>query len=128
MSGDGRFAAGMATRRAVLGDAYVDRALADADALFAPLQQMITEYCWGTVWTGDALDRRTRSLINIGMLSALNRPHEIALHLRGALRNGCTPEEIVEVVQQIAAYCGVPAAIDTMRLAQSVLQEAQGNT
>jgi len=121
-----RYATGTAVRRAVLGDAYVDGALASADALFDPLQRMITEFCWGTVWTSDTIDRRTRSLINIAMLSALNRPHEIALHLRGALRNGCTGEEIADIILQIAAYCGIPAVIETMKLAREAFADDEG--
>ena len=117
------FEKGMEVRRAVLGDDYVDSALANMDDFTAPLQELVTEYCWGSVWTRDQLDRRTRSLLNIAMLSALNRPHEIEIHLRGALNNGCTPEEIREVILQVAIYCGVPAAIDTMKIARRILTE-----
>ena len=105
-----RFEDGLAVRRAVLGDAYVDQALAEADELSRPLQELVTEYCWGAVWTRPGLARKTRSLINVAMLTALNRPHEVRLHLRGALQNGCTKEEITEVLLQAAIYCGVPAA------------------
>ncbi|MEO0411064.1 MAG: 4-carboxymuconolactone decarboxylase [Pseudomonadota bacterium] len=122
-----RFSDGLAVRRAVLGDDYVDKALANSDAFWQPLQEMVTEFCWGSVWTRDGLDKRTRSLLNVAMLSALNRPHEIELHLRGALNNGCTAEDIREVVLQVAAYCGVPAAIDTMRAAKKVFAEADGD-
>lgn len=118
-----RFAAGLAVRREVLGDAYVDQALADADTVSLPLQELVTEYCWGAVWTRGDLDRRTRSLLNIAMLSALNRPHEIELHVRAAQTNGCTVAEIRETILQVAVYCGVPAAIDTMRIARKVLAE-----
>jgi len=121
-----RHPGGMAVRRAVLGDAYVDRMLAAPDTLFDPLQHLITEFCWGTVWTNEAIDRRTRSLVNIAMLSALNRPHETALHLRGALRNGCTREEIAEIILQVAAYCGIPAAIETMKLAREAFADDEG--
>ena len=117
------FEKGMQVRRAVLGDDYVDSALENIDDFTAPLQELITEYCWGSVWTRDQLDQRTRSLLNIAMLSALNRPHEIEIHLRGALNNGCTPEEIREVILQVAIYCGVPAAIDTMKIARRILTE-----
>ena len=117
---DPKLAAGLKVRREVLGEAYVDAALAGATDLTRPLQELVTEFCWGRVWTREGLDRKTRSLINIAMLTALNRPHEIATHLRGALRNGCSQEEIVEVVLQTAVYCGVPAAIDTMRIAKEV--------
>ena len=106
---------GMQTRREVLGDAHVDRSLAAADELTQPLQDMVIEYGWGAVWARPGLDRRTRSLINIGMLTALNRPHELQVHLKGAVNNGCSREEIVEAALQTAVYCGMPAALDTMR-------------
>ena len=118
-----RFDEGLAVRREVLGAEYVDKAIADADELTRPLQGLITEYCWGAVWTRPGLPRKTRSLINLAMLTALNRPHEIRLHLRGALRNGCTKEEIMEVLLQSAIYCGVPAAIDSVRIAREVFKE-----
>jgi 4-carboxymuconolactone decarboxylase len=120
-----RFEAGLAVRREVLGAEYVDRSLAEADDLTRPLQELVTEYCWGEVWTRPGLDRRMRSLLNLAMLTALNRPHEIRLHLRGALRNGCTKEEVMEVFLQTAIYCGVPAAIDSFRIAKEVFQEAE---
>ncbi len=116
-----RFAEGLAVRRAVLGAEYVDRALADAGELTRPLQELVTEYCWGAVWTRPGLSRKVRSLLNIAMLTALNRPHEVKLHLQGAVRNGCTREEIREVLLQTAIYCGVPAAVDSFRLAKEVL-------
>ena len=122
MKGD-RFEKGLAVRREVLGAAYVDKATAGADEFTAPLQELVTEYCWGAVWTRPGLSRQMRSLINIAMLTALNRPHEVRLHLRGALRNGCTKEEIREVLLQSAIYCGVPAAIDSFRIAREVFKE-----
>ena len=118
-----RYEEGLAVRRAVMGDAYVDQALANADELTRPLQDLVTEYCWGEIWTRPGLPRKTRSLINVAMLTALNRPHEVRLHLRGALNNGCTREEITEVLLQAAIYCGVPAAIDSFRIARKVLAE-----
>jgi 4-carboxymuconolactone decarboxylase len=118
-----RFDDGLAVRRQVLGAEYVDKAIADADELTRPLQELITEYCWGAVWTRPGLPRTTRSLINLAMLTALNRPHEIRLHLRGALRNGCTKQEIMEVLLQSAIYCGVPAALDSVRIAREVFGE-----
>ncbi|MEM8983961.1 MAG: carboxymuconolactone decarboxylase family protein [Pseudomonadota bacterium] len=120
-----RYTAGESVRRAVLGNDYVNSALVDSDEFWRPMQEMVTEFCWGTVWTREGIDRRTRSLLNIAMLSALNRTHEVELHLRGALNNGCTAEEIREVVLQVAAYCGVPAAIDTMRIAKRVLTSSE---
>jgi len=109
------FDAGMKTRREVLGDEHVDRSLAQADELTRPLQDLVVEYGWGAVLARPGLDRRTRSLINIGMLTALNRPHELSVHLKGAINNGCSRDEIVEAALQTAVYCGMPAALDTMR-------------
>ena len=119
----GRFAAGLAVRRQVLGAKYVDEAMRGADDFTGPLQELVTEYCWGAIWTRPGLPRKTRSLINLAMLTALNRPHEVRLHLRGALRNGCTRQEIMEVLLQAAIYCGVPAAIDSFRVAREVLAD-----
>jgi 4-carboxymuconolactone decarboxylase len=116
-----RFEAGLDVRRSVLGEEYVNKALAQADDFSRPLQELVTEYCWGAVWTRPGLPRKTRSLLNLAMLTALNRPHEVKIHLRGALRNGCTREEIMEVLLQAAIYCGVPAAVDSFRLAREVL-------
>lgn len=116
---------GMAIRRAVVGGAHVDDALAAAGDLGAPLQDLVTEYCWGAVWGRGGLDRRTRSLITIAMIGALNRPNELRAHLRGALRNGVTREEILEVFLQMAAYCGFPAALDGFTTARAVL-DAEG--
>lgn len=118
-----RYERGLAVRREVLGAAYVDRSLAEADDFSRPMQELVTEYCWGEIWTQPELPRKTRSLINIAMISALNRPHELKLHVRGALRNGCTKEEIRAVLMQVAIYCGVPAAIDGLRVAREVLKE-----
>ena len=122
MSGE-LFEAGMKTRRAVLGDAYVDASMNAVDAFTGPLQKLVTEYCWGTVWNRPGLDRRTRSLLNLAMLTALNRPHEIKTHVRGAINNGLSKDEIAEVFLQAAIYCGVPAALDSTRLAKEVFKE-----
>jgi 4-carboxymuconolactone decarboxylase len=119
---DSTYEQGMEIRRAVVGDEYVDGALAAAGELGAPLQDLVTEYCWGAVWGRPGLERKTRSLINIAMISALNRPNELRAHLRGALHNGVTPEEIREVFLQVAAYCGFPAALDGFKTAQAVLE------
>src|SRR5499433_4102794 len=108
---------GLKIRRAVLGRKYVDASIKAADEFNRPLQELVTEYGWGAVWGRPGLSRKTRSLINLAMLTALNRPHEVRLHLRGALRNGCTKEEVMEVLLQTAIYCGVPAAIDSFRIA-----------
>lgn len=117
------FDKGLKMRKAVLGDEYVEKSLASADAFNMPLQELVTSYCWGEVWTREALPPRTRSLINLAMLTALNRPHELKLHLRGAVNNGCSVDEIREVLLQTAIYCGVPAAIDAFRNAREVLTE-----
>ncbi len=116
-----RFERGMKIRREVLGSAHVDATMAAVDDFTGPLQQLVTEYCWGTVWAREELPRRTRSLINLSMIAALNRPHELKLHVRGALRNGVSREEIREVLLQVAIYCGLPAAIDSFRAAKEVL-------
>ncbi len=120
-----RFDDGLAVRRRVLGPAYVDAAMRGADAFTRPLQELVTEYCWGAVWTRPGLPRKTRSLLNLAMLTALNRSHEVRLHVRGALRNGCTHDEIMETLLQTAIYCGVPAAIDSFRIAREVLAEPE---
>ncbi len=117
------FKKGLAIRRAVVGDTYVDRSLNSADDLTAPLQKLVTEYCWGEIWSRPGLARRERSFLNLAMLIALNRPHELRLHLRGAINNGITPAEIQEVVLQAAIYCGVPAALDSMKAAKEVIEE-----
>jgi 4-carboxymuconolactone decarboxylase len=117
------FERGLAMRKAVLGDEYVEKALASADDFSRPLQDLVTSFAWGQVWTREELPPRTRSLVNLAMLSALNRPHELRIHLRGAVNNGCTNEEIREVLLQVAVYCGFPAAIDAFRAAREVLVE-----
>ena len=117
------FEKGLATRRAVLGADYVDRAIASADDFNRPMQELVTEYCWGEIWNRPGLDRKTRSIINLAMLTALNRPHEIKMHVRGAINNGLTKQEISEVFLQTAIYCGVPAAVDSFRLARDVFRE-----
>jgi 4-carboxymuconolactone decarboxylase len=117
------FEQGLKTRREVLGAEYVDAAIAGADEFNRPIQELVTQYCWGEVWNRPGLDRHTRSLLNLAMLTALNRPHELKLHLRGALTNGVTKDEIREVLLQSAIYCGLPAAIDSFRLAREVFRE-----
>lgn len=114
------FKRGLEIRRAVVGADYVDKSLANADDFNMPMQELVTEYCWGAVWGRDDLPRKTRSLLNLAMISVLNRPHELKLHVAGALRNGVTREEIREVFLQVAIYAGVPAAIDSFRIAREV--------
>ncbi|HET9130392.1 MAG TPA: 4-carboxymuconolactone decarboxylase [Terriglobia bacterium] len=117
------FDKGLAIRRAVLGSEYVDKSIAAMDDFTRPLQEIVTQYCWGEVWGRPNLDRKTRSFLNLAMLSALNRPHEVKLHVRGALNNGVTKEEIREIFLQVAIYCGVPAAMDSFRIAKEVFKE-----
>lgn len=117
------FEKGLKIRREVLGAEFVDKAIANADDFNRPLQELVTQYCWGEVWGRPGLDRRTRSLINLAMLSALNRPHEVKMHIKGALNNGLTKDDIKEVFLIVAIYCGVPAAVDSFRSAKEVFQE-----
>ena len=117
------FKAGMKVRRQVLGDAYVDASLAKADTFTEDLQQFVTEHAWGAIWTRPGLDLKTRSFLNLSMLAALNRPAELKLHIRGALNNGVTRDEMKEVFLQVAAYCGAPAALDAFKAAKEVFAE-----
>jgi len=121
--GENRLERGNRVRREVLGDAHVDRSMRQATDFTRVVQEYVTASCWGDVWSRPGLDRRTRSLLNLAMLTALNRPHEFSVHIRGALRNGCTEEEIQEVLLQTAAYCGAPAALESFRLAERVIEE-----
>jgi 4-carboxymuconolactone decarboxylase len=116
-----RFERGLAIRREVLGAEYVDRSLNAADDFTRDLQELVTEYCWGAGWGREALTRRDRSLLNLAMLGSLNRATEFKLHLRGALRNGCTREEIKDTLMQLTIYAGVPAGVEAFRLAREVL-------
>ncbi|MEZ5669656.1 MAG: carboxymuconolactone decarboxylase family protein [Alphaproteobacteria bacterium] len=118
-----RFERGLKTRRAVLGDAYVDRALDNATDFSWPVQELTTEWCWDATWNREGLDRRSRSILNLGMIAALNRPHEFKAHVRGALNNGITVPELQEICIQIGTYCGVPAAMEAFRLAGEVVKE-----
>lgn len=117
------FEKGLKTRREVLGAEYVDNSIKNADDFNIPMQELVTQYCWGDVWNRPGLDRRTRSFLNLAMITALNRPHELKLHVRGAINNGLTKDEIMEVFLQTAIYCGVPAAIDSFRNAKEVFKE-----
>jgi 4-carboxymuconolactone decarboxylase len=113
--------AGIAVRRAVLGAEHVDKSLANVSEFSRAMQEFVTEYCWGAVWSRPGLERRDRSLLNIAMLTALNRIHELKLHIRGALTNGVTPAEIREVLLQAGVYCGAPAGLEAFRAAEEVL-------
>ena len=117
------FDKGLMTRHAVLGADYVDNSIKNADDFNLPMQELVTEYCWDAIWNRPGLDRKTRSMLNLAMLTALNRPHEFRLHVRGAINNGLTKDEIKEVLLQTAIYCGVPAAIDSFKNAKEVLKE-----
>jgi 4-carboxymuconolactone decarboxylase len=117
------FQRGLAVRKEVLGAAHVQRSLDAATDFTRDLQEIVTEYCWGAVWDRDGIDRRTRSIINLAMLTALNRSHELAVHVRGALNNGVTVDEIKEVLLQAAVYCGMPAALDASRVADKTIAE-----
>ena len=117
------FEKGLAMRRAVLGAEYVDRSIANVDEFNKPFQKLVTEWCWGEVWNRPGLERKTRSMLNLAMLTALNRPNEVRLHVRGAINNGVSREEIQEVLMQACIYCGVPAALGSFRIASEVLRE-----
>ena len=117
------FEQGLKMRRAVLGSEYVDASIKNATDFNIDMQELVTQYCWGDVWNRPGLDRKTRSFLNLAMITALNRPHELKLHVRGAINNGLTKEEIKEVFLQAGIYCGVPAAIDSFRVASEVFKE-----
>jgi len=117
------FEKGLKTRREVLGSEYVDISIKNAGEFNMPMQELVTEFAWNAIWNRPGLDRRSRSMINLAMLTALNRPHELKLHLKGAINNGLTKEEIREILMQTAIYCGVPAAIDSFRCAKEVFAE-----
>ncbi len=116
---------GLAVRKEVLGAEYVERQLKTVDDFGMPMQELVTQSCWGWLWTRPQLPRKMRSLVNLGMLSALNRPNEFKTHVRGALTNGCTREEIREVLLQVAVYCGMPAGVEAFRLAREAMKESE---
>jgi 4-carboxymuconolactone decarboxylase len=117
------YARGLALRKEVLGADYVEKSIANADDFSRPMQDLSTEYCWGHVWSRAGLSRRDRSLLNLGMISALNRPHELKLHVNAALTNGLSRDEIREALLQVAIYCGVPAGLDSTRIAREAFAE-----
>jgi 4-carboxymuconolactone decarboxylase len=117
------YAKGLEIRTQVLGEEYVRKALNNVNDFNRPLQELVTEYCWGKIWGREGLERKQRSMINLAMISVLNRPHELKAHVRGAITNGVTPAEIAEVLLQVAIYGGVPAAVDSFRIANEVLSE-----
>ena len=119
------FDRGMKIRKEVLGAEYVEKSFAAADDFNRPIQELVTEYCWGAVWGRDELPKKTRSMLNLAMISVLNRPHELKIHVKGAIKNGCTKDEIREVLLQVAIYGGVPAAVDSFRIAREAFKEME---
>jgi len=125
---DDLFKRGLEIRKSVLGAEFVEKSLAAADDFNMPMQRLTTEYCWGAVWgREEGLPKKTRSMLNLAMLSALNRPHELKMHVGGALRNGVTKAEIREVLLQVAIYCGIPAGVDSFRVAREAIAEFEKN-
>jgi len=122
-SRDGLWEQGLRVRKEVLGADHVERSMAGVSEFSRPVQDFVTRFCWGEVWSRPGLERRTRSLLNVVMLTALNRGHELGVHVRGAITNGCTEEEIQEALLQAAVYCGAPAALESFRVAERVLGE-----
>jgi 4-carboxymuconolactone decarboxylase len=120
---DELFERGLEIRKSVLGAEFVEKTIASADDFNMPLQRLVTEYCWGACWGRDGLPKKTRSLLNIAMLGSLNRNHELKMHVKGAIRNGCTEDEIREVLLQVAIYCGIPAGVESFRVAKEALTE-----
>ncbi len=120
------FEKGLKVRKEVLGDDYVNKSIAGADEFTRTMAEWSTAYCWGALWTRPGMDRRTRSIVNLAMISALNRPHELKLHVKAALKNGLTKEEMKEIFLQVAVYAGVPAGIDSFRIAREAFKEVEG--
>ncbi len=120
------FDRGLNIRKKVVGEDYVRRSMEKADDFTTDFQTLVTEYCWGSVWGREGLDHKTRSMLNIAMIAALNRPHELALHVQGALRNGVTQDEIREILMQVTIYAGVPAGVDSFRIARDAIESFEG--
>ncbi|MBX3582288.1 MAG: carboxymuconolactone decarboxylase family protein [Rhizobiaceae bacterium] len=117
------FERGLAIRKEVLGKEFVEKSFAAADDFNRPMQELVTEYCWGAVWGREDLPRKTRSMLNLAMISCLNRPHELKMHVKGALKNGVSRDEIREIFMQVAIYAGVPAGVDSFRIAREAFAE-----
>ncbi len=117
------FEKGLAIRKSVLGAEFVEKSIASADDFNRPMQELTTEYCWGWCWGREGLDKKTRSTINLAMIAALNRPHELKMHVKGALVNGLSKDEIREILLQVAIYCGIPAGVDSFRIAKEAFAE-----
>lgn len=122
---EARYEKGLAKRKAVLGEEYVEKSLAQADDFSRPFQELVTEYCWGFGWGDERLDPKTRSMLNLTMIAALNRMHEWELHLKGAVKNGVTRDEIQAILHQIAIYCGIPVGVECFRIARRVLADME---
>lgn len=120
------FERGLAIRKDVLGKEFVEKSFASADEFNLPMQELTTEYCWGYVWGREELPRKTRSMLNLAMIAALNRPHELKMHIKGALKNGVSKTEIREIFLQVAIYAGVPAGVDSFRIAREAFAELDG--
>ena len=116
---------GLEIRKAVLGEAYVNNALKSADSFNKPFQELVTEYCWGAVWGREELSHKTRSMLNLAMISILNRPHELKAHIKGALTNGVSRDEIREIFMQVGVYAGAPAMLDSVRIAKEMFAEIE---
>ena len=117
------FERGFEIRKKVLGAEFVEASFAAADDFNKPMQELVTEYCWGAVWGREGLPHKTRSMLNLAMIATLNRPHELKMHIRGALKNGVTKDEIREIFMQVAIYAGVPAGVDSFRIAKAAFED-----
>ena len=126
MTEESLFEKGHKVRKEVLGEDYVNKSIAGADEFTRAMAEWSTEFCWGALWTRPGVDRRTRSIVNLSMIAAINRPHELKLHVKAALKNGLTRDEIKEIFLQVAVYCGVPAGIDSFRIAKEAFKEVDG--
>lgn len=123
--GNETFEKGLAIRKSVLGAEFVEKSIAAADDFNMPMQELVTEYCWGAVWGREGLPKKTRSMLNLAMIATLNRPNELKMHIKGALGNGVTKDEIREIFMQVAIYAGVPAGVDSFRLAREAFAELE---
>jgi 4-carboxymuconolactone decarboxylase len=121
------FDLGLSIRKKVVGEKYVHQSMSTADDFNRDFQHLVTEYCWGAVWGREGLDHKTRSMINLSMIATLNRPHELKLHVMGALRNGVTKEEVSEILMQVAIYAGVPAGVDGFRIAREAIEQFEAD-
>lgn len=121
--GNETFKKGLAIRKSVLGAEFVEKSIASADDFNMPMQELVTEYCWGAVWGREGLPKKTRSMLNLAMIATLNRPNELKMHVKGALVNGVSKDEIREIFMQVAIYAGVPAGVDSFRIAREAFAE-----